>query len=414
MSTFLRGGRSTRLKRLAFQAVFAASLGVPVIVISEEVKIELRKRTDSSVQSDIQAALEYQREFLGSTSVNGLSDLAQRAPSQSISSPESKLPLATSSTTLVPGIAIPCSPIVIGIDSESLSAPPITRSSPPIIISAGPTTQVLRSDVVRQLPPPAISPIKDWKSEHRTTTLASLDSSTRQWKPVRAVIAANDVEATIRPLLSGSSVSVGSLPSSSDSSVVPANFQAPADGFNAPVLPNRPIVPNSGALNSGPAIMPNTAPGAVYPPANVQPYPPSNVQPYPQGNLPTYPQGSLPTYGMQGSSIINGEPFVTAPPCQFDAYNMLEPMMSTDCGTPSYRGCSAGPTYGGLPGTYAPSTIMPNQVPGLYSSNNSGFRPLIGFGQDRYNVQLGRGIIGQPVAYVPGQPLRNFLRYIFP
>lgn len=412
MSTFLRGGRSTRLKRLAFQAVFAASLGVPVIVISEEVKIELRKRTDPSVQSDIQAALKYQREFLGSTSVDGLSELGQRAPSQSISSPESELPLATSPTTLVPGFAIPCAPIVIGVDSESFLAPSITRSSPPIIISSGPTTKVLRSDVVRQLPPPAISQIEDWKSEHRTMTLASLDSS--QWKPVRALIAANDVEATIRPLLSGSSVSVGSLPSLSDPTVVPANFQAPADGFNVPVLPNRPIVPNSGALNSGPAIMPNLAPGAVYPPANVQPYPPASVQPYPPSNVQPYPQGNLPTYGTPSSTIINGEPFVTAPPCQFDAYNMLEPTMSSNCGTPSYRGCSAGPTYGGLPGSYAPSTIMPNQVPGLYSSNNSGFRPLIGFGQDRYNVQLGRGIIGQPVAYVPGQPLRNFLRYIFP
>ncbi len=48
---------------------------------------------------------------------------------------------------------------------------------------------------------------------------------------------------------------------------------------------------------------------------------------------------------------------------------------------------------------------MPNQVPsGLYSGNNSGFRPLFGFGQDNYNVQLGRGLIGQPVAYVVGQP----------
>ncbi len=29
---------------------------------------------------------------------------------------------------------------------------------------------------------------------------------------------------------------------------------------------------------------------------------------------------------------------------------------------------------------------------------------LFGFGQDNYNVQLGRGIIGQPVAYVPANP----------
>lgn len=71
--------------------------------------------------------------------------------------------------------------------------------------------------------------------------------------------------------------------------------------------------------------------------------------------------------------------------------------------------------YTGIPGSIAPPTVMPNQVPyGLYPSGGSGFRPLLGFGQDNYNVQLGRGIIGQPVAYVDGQPLRNFLRYIFP
>jgi len=107
---------------------------------------------------------------------------------------------------------------------------------------------------------------------------------------------------------------------------------------------------------------------------------------------------------------MSGEPFVTAPPCQFDAHYMVEPT----CGMPSPSLGGCGPAYSGIPGSFAPSTIMPGQVPGLYSPNNSGFRPLIGLGQDQYNVQLGRGIIGQPVAYVPGQPFRNFLRYIFP
>jgi hypothetical protein len=41
-------------------------------------------------------------------------------------------------------------------------------------------------------------------------------------------------------------------------------------------------------------------------------------------------------------------------------------------------------------------------------------RPLLSFGQQYKPVQLGRGIVGQPVAYVPGEPIRNFMRYIFP
>jgi hypothetical protein len=39
---------------------------------------------------------------------------------------------------------------------------------------------------------------------------------------------------------------------------------------------------------------------------------------------------------------------------------------------------------------------------------------LINLGQNRNPVVLGQGVIGQPVAYVPGQPIRNWIRYIFP
>jgi hypothetical protein len=57
---------------------------------------------------------------------------------------------------------------------------------------------------------------------------------------------------------------------------------------------------------------------------------------------------------------------------------------------------------------------MPSSAPQLYSQNNAGWRPLFTLGQENYNVQLGRGIIGQPTVYVTGQPVRNFLRYLFP
>ena len=35
-------------------------------------------------------------------------------------------------------------------------------------------------------------------------------------------------------------------------------------------------------------------------------------------------------------------------------------------------------------------------------------------GQERNRVVVGQGIVGQPVAYVPGQWVRNSLRYLFP
>ncbi|MEZ6134287.1 MAG: hypothetical protein R3C53_05180 [Pirellulaceae bacterium] len=72
------------------------------------------------------------------------------------------------------------------------------------------------------------------------------------------------------------------------------------------------------------------------------------------------------------------------------------------------------PPTGTVPGAYVPPTYTPNLTPGFYSNNNSGYSPLFSLGQENYNVLLGRGIIGQPTVYVPGQPFRNFFRYISP
>lgn len=41
-------------------------------------------------------------------------------------------------------------------------------------------------------------------------------------------------------------------------------------------------------------------------------------------------------------------------------------------------------------------------------------RPLLSFGQEQHRVVVGQGMLGQPVAYVPGQWVRNSLRYLFP
>lgn len=42
------------------------------------------------------------------------------------------------------------------------------------------------------------------------------------------------------------------------------------------------------------------------------------------------------------------------------------------------------------------------------------YRPLIPIVPMPPNYQLGRGILGQPTVYIPGQPVRNFLRYLAP
>ncbi len=72
------------------------------------------------------------------------------------------------------------------------------------------------------------------------------------------------------------------------------------------------------------------------------------------------------------------------------------------------------PSTGAVPGAYIPPTLPPNLTPNLYTPNNSGYTPLFSLGQENYNVQLGRGVIGQPTVYVAGQPIRNFMRYLSP
>lgn len=68
------------------------------------------------------------------------------------------------------------------------------------------------------------------------------------------------------------------------------------------------------------------------------------------------------------------------------------------------------PTYAAPP-VIVPPTVMPVAP---MATAPFGCRPLFTLGQENYNVQLGQGIIGQPTAYVPGQNIRNFIRYLSP
>ncbi|MGN6544558.1 MAG: hypothetical protein ACTHK7_05890 [Aureliella sp.] len=84
----------------------------------------------------------------------------------------------------------------------------------------------------------------------------------------------------------------------------------------------------------------------------------------------------------------------------------------------SYQQCGPNIPAAGVPqvvpGAVAPPTLPPNLTPQLYTPDNAGYKPLISLGQENYNVLLGRGIVGQPTVYVPGQPFRNFFRYLSP
>jgi hypothetical protein len=136
------------------------------------------------------------------------------------------------------------------------------------------------------------------------------------------------------------------------------------------------------------------------------------------GNNPVMPmvQPQAPRYDTRTQpSIVNNQPFVGGPNCQRDARFMVSPTVyrqsiagCNTCGQQPYA--PRGGTTGGTPFSYVPPTYFP----AMWNSYASQYKPLFGLGQDVRLAQLGRGIIGQPVAYMPSQPIRNIFRYLFP
>ncbi|MCY2985972.1 MAG: hypothetical protein NTY15_20275 [Planctomycetota bacterium] len=203
---------------------------------------------------------------------------------------------------------------------------------------------------------------------------------------------------------------------------------SPTSGNTQPILPNEAINPptlpyNPGSVGSAPIYstpIPNGNPSAIVgPPATYIPPPPVYYPPLtgPAYNAatPANPNNNVtPTSPRPSAQPVTGSPFVSNPPCQFDARNMVSREAYRQCSDPcAPRGSPYAPYAtqpGSSPFTYVPPTGM------AYSNNSydSGYRPLIGFGQTLNKAHLGRGIVGQPTAYVDGQPVRNFIRYIFP
>jgi hypothetical protein len=120
-----------------------------------------------------------------------------------------------------------------------------------------------------------------------------------------------------------------------------------------------------------------------------------------------YPVNYLPTnYANQPNSQQ-----YQAPPSTYTS-------MLTNCCDPVYQ-----------PTQFTTPNVNPNpsalQTYPQYGGSNYGFGgtqphqrttwvPVIPLRSMPYGTYLGQGIIGQPVAYVDGEPVRNFVRYIFP
>jgi hypothetical protein len=241
-------------------------------------------------------------------------------------------------------------------------------------------------------------------------------------------------------------IGAGGLPSGLPSPVLPNTPPAGFSGSAAPAMPAYPgtnlggAVPNvvappataypgtgiPGVPNSLPIVsnpLPNMPGMATSPPTtmtgppafyqtnpSVMPGPPSMGAP-PMARSPS--DGGMPLYP-RGATTMNSQPFVSPGPCQFDASYMVSPRVyrqSLDACQPTCSSgspMSYGPGTGGSPFSYVPPTYMPQPY------SRSPYRPLIGLGQDLSRAYIGRGVVGQPVAYMDGQPVRNLFRYLLP
>ncbi len=174
----------------------------------------------------------------------------------------------------------------------------------------------------------------------------------------------------------------------------PPSLQNPAPGFTAQPVPNTaPPIPNNPA-NLAPVPRTNSIPSGNnlgLPAGNGYPNSPSDLTPIP-----------TPQLNPNWSTVDNCA--LISPPSGYRA---------------QFWGCGPVVPAGAIPydspQVIVPATVMPGSpVAGNLYAGSVGPKPLFTLGQERNNVSLGQGIIGQPVAYVPGQYFRNFLRYISP
>lgn len=204
---------------------------------------------------------------------------------------------------------------------------------------------------------------------------------------------------------------------------LPAQPAAPAPNFQEPTT-GGPFGLPSGNGATAPIANPTTSPAVVAPPTGLPPALPMNPA----------VSGNVPLVGLPSTQIIpgNADMFPIARPELNDGFatvgnhccvsapsSYVAAMGFSNCASGnSYAATSqgyiaTGPQVAAPPPTAAtvPAGLVPvtrPSVPGVPK------KPLINLGQNKNAVVVGQGIIGQPVAYVPGQCIRNWIRYISP
>jgi hypothetical protein len=237
--------------------------------------------------------------------------------------------------------------------------------------------------------------------------------------------ASDSLSARMRPLGSGSAVDQYQSDRSQrfretafqnsgvpDSAVQLTQFEAPQLPPNAMTLPPNGAPGNATPLPPGataPPIVATPGAGGFQTPAPITATPPRTLPPGSQGQFQPVPRAGVPSSSDLSPVVrpqLGGSGFATIDNCSnISPPSSYSALSGNGCATPVAYQCE--PAYVGpvaappVPGVVVPAAYTPP-------------KPLISLGQDRNPVVVGQGLIGQPVAYVPGQRFRNFVRYFFP
>ena len=155
-----------------------------------------------------------------------------------------------------------------------------------------------------------------------------------------------------------------------------------------------------------------TSPAAVNPPISAGPpvssFPTTQSMPGRADLLPIAPPQLDVGFATVGNSCC------VSPPS-----NYVAAMGLGNCSSGGYQATPSQNYLATGPRTATPSqnaSVVPSGLTPVTTPTARGVpkRPVINLGQNRNAVVVGQGLIGQPVAYVPGQCFRNWIRYIFP
>jgi hypothetical protein len=226
---------------------------------------------------------------------------------------------------------------------------------------------------------------------------------------------------------------------------LPENTAPPAAPSDATLMPPPSLgttqPPSTGTVlgPTNPTVMPPGPPFAAPAPGSTAPTMPLAPPSAPPRGLPMGP--TSPVAPIQPSTIQPGMGPVTSssdlsPLAQPQLNDQFATIDNCSCVSPpsgyvaatGWTQCAPTTSFAVTPTTtpyLAPSatTVVPAPVAGAPVIPDASTMPkgsgvprhsLISFGQDRNPIVVGQGIVGQPVAYVPGQPVRNWLRWLFP